>query len=103
MTRTSLRDDTRIKRPRLWEAFMTTGAIQSVDVVFIQGLTVVNKEHRSFSSSQLASRLYIDYPASDGFNHHPTVVRSLYRVIKEVLCPRAIDTQIGYKSFHALT
>ena len=70
MTKDNLWDAKQVRIPRLLGAFVTTGAIASLNIVFSQGLAAINKEQRPFDSIQSASRLYIDYLASEIFNHH---------------------------------
>ena len=70
MTKNILWNAKRVTIPRPLGAFVTTGAIDSMNIVFSQGLAAVNKEQRPFGSIQSASRLYIDYLASEIFNHH---------------------------------
>ena len=69
MTKKNLWDAKKVTIPRLLGAFVTTGAIDSMNIVFSQGLAVVNKEQRPFNSFQSASRLYIVYLASEVSYH----------------------------------
>ena len=51
-------------------AFVSISAIDSMSIVFSQGLAGVNKEQRPFDSTQSESRLSINYLASEMLNHH---------------------------------
>ena len=56
--------------PSTFGAFVSVTAIDSVSIVFRQGLAGVNKEQRPFDSTQSESCLSINYLASEILNHH---------------------------------